>query len=303
MKITYLPHVNIDKQKWDRCIEMADNGLVYAWSFYLDAMCKKWDALIMNDYEAVMPLTWNKKYGIYYLYQPFYTAQLGVFGNKLSSSIVQAFLENVPVKFKYWDFYMNEKNLFDLPGFQTYERSNYLLPLEESYSNLSAQYSKSHTRNIRRATQAGHFVKKNIPVEDIISLAKEQARNFSPIKERDYSNFSKLYSYLQKKGMAINYGVYSPQHQLVASSGWFFSHGRAYYILVGNHPEGRISGASHLMIDSFIKEHAGQKLLLDFEGSDIKGIAWFYKGFGAAKESYPGIKFNKLPRIVKLFKK
>ena len=89
----------------------------------------------------------------------------------------------------------------------------------------------------------------------------------------------------------------------MSSCGWFFSHGRAYYILVGNHPDGRTSGASHLMIDHFIKEHAGKQLLLDFEGSSIKSLAWFYRSFGASEEKYPGIKLNKLPSIVKLFKK
>ncbi|HSQ44739.1 MAG TPA: hypothetical protein VLM16_07060, partial [Ginsengibacter sp.] len=81
MKISYLPQANIDKQKWDRCIDAAPNGLIYAYSFYLDAMSKNWDALILNDYEIVMPLTWNKKYGVYYLYQPFFTKALGIFGN------------------------------------------------------------------------------------------------------------------------------------------------------------------------------------------------------------------------------
>ena len=57
MNIAYLSNKNIDKQKWDRCIDMASNGLIYAYSFYLDAMSKHWDALILNDYEIVMPLT------------------------------------------------------------------------------------------------------------------------------------------------------------------------------------------------------------------------------------------------------
>jgi len=303
LKITYLQQVNIDKQKWDRCIETAGNGLIYAWSFYLDAMSKNWDALIMNDYEVVMPLTWNKKYGIYYLYQPFYTAQLGIFGNDLSSEIVQSFLESIPAKFKYWDFNLNEKNLFATRGFKMYERSNYILPLEKSYTKLSAQYSNSHQRNIRKAKDAGNVLKKNIPVADIIFLAKEQAKNFSPIKNQDYANLAKLYEILLGKNMAISYGIYSPQQELLSSSGWFFSHGRAYYILVGNNPKGRNSGASHLMIDLFIQDYAERKLLVDFEGSDLKGIATFYRGFGATEKKYPGIKLNNLSPIAKLFKK
>ena len=302
MKISYLPQANIDKQKWDQCIDTAANGLIYAYSFYLDAMSKNWDALILDDYRMVMPLTWNKRYTIYYLYQPFFCAQLGIFGNDISSEIVKSFLENIPSKFRYWDFYLNEDNLFPLRSFPMYERSNYILSLHDSYENLSARYAQSHVRNIKRALKQGNTVQKNIPVADVISLAKEQTKNFSPITEKDYTNFSKLYETLKRKKMAVTYGVYSRNGQLTASCAYVVSHKRAFYILVGNHPDGRTSGASHLMIDQFIKEHAGENLVLDFEGSNISSLAFFYKSFGSVLEKYPGIKMNKLPAIAKLFR-
>ncbi len=74
VEIKYLTYQQINKIKWDACIDKAGNGLVYGYSFYLDAMAKNWDALVLsagpggNDYKAVMPLTWNKKYSILYLY-------------------------------------------------------------------------------------------------------------------------------------------------------------------------------------------------------------------------------------------
>ncbi len=88
INIQYLTNKQIDKQKWNTCIDNADNGLVYVYSFYLDHMAKYWDALVLNDYEAVMPLTWNKKYAVHYLFQPFLTAQLGLFGKNINASIL-----------------------------------------------------------------------------------------------------------------------------------------------------------------------------------------------------------------------
>nr|MBU9937149.1 hypothetical protein [Ferruginibacter sp.] len=101
MAIRYLTYRQIDKPKWDACIDGAYNGLIYAYSFYLDSMAKHWDALVLNDYEAVMPLTWNKKYGIHYLYQPPFTACLGVFGKQLNAATVSDFLKSIPPKFRY----------------------------------------------------------------------------------------------------------------------------------------------------------------------------------------------------------
>src|SRR6478609_8282347 len=94
--IRYLLHHEIDKPKWDRCVKEADNGLIYGYSFYLDHMAYQWDGLVLNDYEAIMPLTWNKKYGICYLYQPFFTASLGVFGSGLNVALVNDFLDAIP---------------------------------------------------------------------------------------------------------------------------------------------------------------------------------------------------------------
>jgi hypothetical protein len=183
-----------------------------------------------------------------------------------------------------------------------YERSNYILPLSENYDTLKSKYASSHVRNIKRSIHLGNIVKKNIPIEDVIHLAKEQARDFSTIEEKNFSHFTHLFEFLKEKKQATTYGVYSPQNKLVASCGYFFSHNRAYYILVGNHPDGKTSGASHLMIDAFIKEHAGENMILDFEGSNIPSLAFFYKSFGSVLEKYPGIRMNKLSAIAKLFK-
>ncbi len=169
--------------------------------------------------------------------------------------------------------------------------------------SLRDHYAKSHLRNIRRSADAGNFLKKNIPVADVISLAKEQSKKFSPITNKDYENFANLFIVLSQKNMAATYGIFSNQRKLISSCAWFFSHNRAYYILVGNHPDGRTSGASHLLIDCFIQEYAEKQIVLDFEGSDIKNLAWFYRGFGASLEKYPGIRLNQLPPLVKLFKK
>jgi hypothetical protein len=54
-----------------------------------------------------------------------------------------------------------------------------------------------------------------------------------------------------------------------------------------------------LLIDSFIREHAGQALTLDFEGSNDPNVARFYKSFGAAECNYYKITINRLPWIAK----
>ncbi len=303
VEISYLTYQQIDKEKWDACIDKADSGLIYAYSFYLDAMAKNWDALVLDNYEAVMPLTWNKKYSIHYLYQPAFTACLGIFGKSLAAEMTNKFLKAIPSKFKYWDIYFNPGNLFKLKDFDLYQRMNYVLSLNNSYENLHSAFRENIQRNIKKSEQFQLSINKNIAIAEVFALAKEQANSFSALTETDYGNFKNLYLLLNKKNKATTYGVYTKGKQLIASAVFFFSHNRAYYIMVGNHPNGKTLGASHALINAFIKDHAGEDMLLDFEGSDISSLAFFYSSFGAKEEKYAAIRLNKLPAALKWLKK
>ena len=269
-------------------------------------MAANWDALVINsgnEYEMVMPLTWNKKYGIYYLYQPSFTACLGAFGKQVTALQLQHFLNAIPKKFRYWDIYLNHGNLFKIPGFELYQRMNFVLPLNKPYAEIFNVYRGNIQRNIKKSSQLQIVIKQNIDAGDVITLANEQLQRISKISAATMKDFEILSKSLVKLGKAITYGAYNTAGQLIASAVFFFSHKRAYYILPGNHPDGKTLGASHALIDAFIKDHAQQDLLLDFEGSDISSLAFFYSSFGAIEEKYPGLRVNRLPPLLKWLKK
>jgi hypothetical protein len=302
-QIQYLAHKEIDKAKWDACISNAPNGLIYAYSFYLDCMSKHWDALVLNDYETVMPLTWNWKYGFYYLYQPAFAASLGIFGSQVNESLVRIFLDAIPLKFRLIEVSLNHQNNFPSVINGYYARRNYILDLNKPYEEIVKTYRENHKRNITKAIQLGGKLIREINVDEIIKLNEEQLKHTGGTKTQDYNNFKNLYIFLKSKDSAKTYAIMGSANNILASAVFFFSHRRAYYIMVGNHPDGKTIGASHALIDAFIKDHAGQNLLLDFEGSDIRNLAFFYSGFGAKEEVYPAIKINRLPWYIRALKK
>jgi hypothetical protein len=137
-EIKYISYASINKEKWNECIDQSANGLIYCYSWYLDAMAQQWDALVLNDYEAVMPLTWNKKYGISYLYQPYFCASLGIFSvQPLTAVLTEQFLKAIPARFRYIDIYLNKGNLFSVTGFPLTEPIKYVLTLNKSYNAIS----------------------------------------------------------------------------------------------------------------------------------------------------------------------
>lgn len=300
--IRYLQHDDIDPAKWDACVHNARNGLIYGYSWYLDHFAKDWDGLVLGDYEAVMALPWNKKYGIRYLYQPPFTVCSGIYGNDLSEKSVTDFIQAIPAKFRLIEINLNAGNIFGTPHSSLQAQKNYILSLQPPYETLYNNYRDHVKRNIRRCVAAGCSVRRNIPVSAVAALAKDQLQSVVKIKDDDLKQFEKLYELLSGQGKAVTYGVYSDRDELLASSVFFFSHNRAYYILVGNHPNGKTLGASHYLIDRFIADHAERDLILDFEGSDIPSLAFYYSSFGAEMELYPVVRIDKLPWYVRMLR-
>ena len=302
-QIYYIQQTGIDKAKWDDCIDQSVNGLIYAYSWYLNAMADQWDALVLNDYEAVMPLTWNKKYGIHYLFQPFFCASLGVFSKKkIDKELVESFLKAIPAKFKYIDICLNQQNLFNVTDYPLTERVNYILSLAKDYETISAAYRSNLKRNIKKAETGGLIIKEGIDLNEIISLAKETMQRISSITDEQISRFQKVVEKAEQKQKVETIGIYSKADELLASAVFLYSHHRWYYILVGNHPNGKTLGASHYLLDCFIKKHAATPALLDFEGSDIRNLAFFYSSYGATEERYPALRMNRLPKLLRWMK-
>ena len=291
--IQYVAHKDIDRRKWDQCIDRSSNSLIYACSFYLDQMSKQWDALIMNDYEAVMPLPYKRKMGFYYIFQPFLTPVLGVFGENVSDTRVSRFLKAIPAKFKVRDISLNHLNSVDPQFSEQYARGNYVLSLQPSYESIRSHYSENIIRNISKAEKSGCLLKKNIPEKEIIELCKKEWPKFTRIQNGTFEDLAASYSAFHP--YASSYGVYHPDGRLLASCVFLYHSCRHYYWLVGNDPQAKNFGASPMLIDGFIRDHAGSNSLLDFEGSDKSSIADFYQRFGARPEPYTTLYQNFLP--------
>lgn len=301
--INYITQASIDKQKWNECITEAVNGLVYGYSWYLDAMAPHWDALVLNDYEAVMPLPWNTKYGISYLYQPYFCASLGIFSKQpVTADLTELFLKSIPARFRYIDIYLNKNNLFAVESFPLTERMNFVLQLNKPYTSIAEVYRSNLKRNIKKAEQSKLVVKQEINLDEIIALAKETMQRVSAITDEQLNRFKMVVTAAKQFQKAETLGIYSADKKLLASAVFLFSHKRWYYILVGNHPNGKTLGASHYLIDRFIALHANTDTLLDFEGSDIRNLAFFYSSYGAVEERFAALRMNRLPKLLRWLK-
>jgi hypothetical protein len=301
--VRYLSHAEIDQAKWDLCIEQAPNGLVYAYSWYLNIASPNWEALILDDYLAVMPLTAHRKYFIHYLSQPYFTQQLGVFAKHgLSQDLLQNFLLAIPKKFKFIDIQLNEQNQVLHPKLKLRKRRNYVLDLAKSYEKIAKEYSTQNKRNLKKAKKFELQIQSIGISETILFYKLHKAVSTKGVKESDYERLQQLMDKATEQQKILCKGVFDKSGELLAA-GAFLAHKNRIIFLLGNGSElGREKGAMTYLMDNIIFLFAEHRMVLDFEGSEIEGIARFFKSFGAEKRNYYRFKRNRLPWLMRLFK-
>lgn len=301
--ISYLRHTEIDKNKWDLCLEQSTNSFVYGFSWYLDSVSPNWEALVLDDYLAVMPLTGHRKYFIYYLSQPFFTQQLGVFGKlNLSQELLMEFLSSIPKKYKFIDIQLNEQNQVLDELYKVKKRKNYVLELNRPYDKIHKDYNTQAKRNLKQAKKNSLELKTISAKEVVVFYKLHKAISTKGVTNHDYEKLLSLMNSALEKRKLLCKGVYSKSGELLAA-GAFLAHKNRIIFLLGNGSElGKETGAMTYLMDCLIFQFANHQMLFDFEGSEIEGIARFFKSFGSEKRNYYRFKQNKLPWIIRFLK-
>ena len=298
MHISYLKHADIDKGKWDKCIADSANGLIYAYSYYLDIMSKNWDAVILNDYQAVMPLTWNKKFGISYLRQPAFTQQLGIFGNIVfDEEITDLFISKALQIFPFAEINLNYANEYKNNATKKW---NLILPLKRSFDEIEKDFRKDFVKKIKKNNLN---YESSGEIEKVIQLFKENYGYRLRIPQNAYQQWFSLCKHLHSRGEILVRKVSSAKGELISMALLLKDERRIYYVMSATLPAGRKQQANYFLLYQVIKEFAEQDLIFDFEGSEISSIKSFFLKFGPVEQPYPFVKINNLSFAKKWIKK
>lgn len=304
--VKYLKNSEINRERWDECVFRAYNTHSYAFSWYLDAVCESWDALIIDDYQAVFPIPFKKRYGLYIIYQPFLIQQLGIFSlHPLSSENQTRILQSIPKKFKIGRLQLNSFNNVDKQLFKTIENVNYELKLDFDYQHLFANYSENAKRNLKKAHKANVQIREGeslIPTVEMFRMHKMPTLKNVP--EALFNVLAELFGVLKEKNCVSVYEAFTDKNELCASVILMETTQRLVYLFSGCTPLAYQNGAQFFLVDFIINKFSKTFLLLDFEGSNDPNLARFYKGFGSERKTYPVIFFENFPKpVVKILQK
>lgn len=287
--IKYIKRKNLDTKKYDDCIENALNSRVYAFSWYLDIVADNWDVLVLNDYEAVMPLPWRRKYLIKYVYPPCWTQQLGVFSSvKIDTELIKLFLNSIPKKFLKVTVQLNSGNAL-LSSSEV--RFNYILPLSHSYRETVRGFNKNRKRELKKSEKHEDiFLDRKLSSSQFLSFLQNQKLPFDLSKD-GREKLERLLDVRRKDILifgALKEGVLLSAILLLKDKK------RITYLLPVSSIEAKKEAIHTFLVAELIKEFSDSGYVLDFEGSMIPGVAKFYKSFGAKQELYYNLTFSRM---------
>ncbi len=294
--IRRLKYHEIDFEKYSQCLESSAQRKYSATKEFLDITSDKhWEILVLNDYEAVMPVPYIKKMGFRIAINPKLCQQLGIFSKQDSVEINNLFLKFFEKKYNIWYYAFNDVNQFSK---SLKKRQNFLI-FPDSYETVRQRYSPKRKRKLRLEEEVLQQSEiREVKIKDVYEFISENT--IGAKDEHDKRQFLQTFSDFEKaehlkiiaffyKNIPINAIAVYFDHKTLALLGTF--NDRNFV---------KLSGSS-VIIDYLIARNIGDKIF-DFEGSEVPAIEEFFRGFRPELRMYPVISNTKKEMIRKAMK-
>ena len=322
MNIKILSFKEIDFKKWDQCIDQSLNGTIFGHSWYLNLVCENWEAMVLGDYEAVMPLPMGKIMKYPAVISPCLAPQLGVFSPRLPApEIIDAFLSLLRSRFKFIKTGLNKYNLIGDKEFKIKSARSFNLDLIHSHSKLCQAYSRETKQTIEIGISNKISVSKGVPFQEFIQFYQNLCGSSSKTDdELFYNKIRRLISFSILHRFGELFGAYSAENNLTAVAFVMKTTQRVTLLISAMLDNQAGISAFSLLLDDLLKQYAEKNLTLDFEilpcpdryqpgGKSFSNISdlmqilsEIYIGLGAKMFNYPIILFNNLPWHTRSFK-
>ncbi|MEY2962757.1 MAG: hypothetical protein RL754_18 [Bacteroidota bacterium] len=295
LKLKRVAHKDIDFEKWDRCISAYSHPQPYGFSWYLNWVAPKWDALVHGDYEVIMPIFPRVKNRVEFTTRPYGTQQLGPYSMvPLEATMVEQLVQEAMSHFRYGEFFLGHG--VPLPTSWTSQSLvNLELVTNSPYATLQKAYSKQCRRNLKAAANAAFEAVEWVEVGDVLQLWKDNIMDKTQITEEQLVGFKKVLEFCHYQKRAQIIAVRDEYNQVVAAQIWVVFQGRSTLLVNAATTWAKENGLPTYLIDQHIQSKAGQDHIIDFEGSNIEGLNRFYSGFGAVETIYRLHIENRLP--------
>lgn len=260
----------------------------------------------------------TKKYGFKFVKLPPYTPHCGLFFNSDSKSVASINNFSKEIMSDICTYFSQQNSALTVLAFphsiidfqpfiwdkyKVIPNYTYQINLKKSFDDIKSNFDSKNRNAINKAIKEGVFVKEN-------SLSKVELYNFfktslHSAKANVYENELKnIFLNFSDQSNSFSFSAYYI-NELVGNVFCVFDQNTCYYLLGGVNKKSGIQGVNNLLVQHCIEK--AQQLgcnTFDFEGSMLKGVEKFFRGFGPNLIPYFTVNKAVLPlEIILKFKK
>jgi hypothetical protein len=295
-KIRYICNRDINRVKWDYCIEHSINTRIYAMTWYLDIVSEQWDCIVYGDYKLVFPVVFKSRYFFKKSYSPLFCQQLGFFTDDIDlindHVLISDMVNCLKRRFKYSvQFSVTSEissNIFNALkwGSSLEKRINIELSLNKDYLALYNSYSLNIKRKLKKNSIQMLSLKEASDVDFFINRFKKHVGLKVKLNQLNYKIISQIMNISIERGIGKLFIVLNKDSTIIASA--FIISFQTRDILLFNYsdPQFKRLDAMTFLLDRYINKNASLNKILDFEGSNLEGVKRFYMSFGGLQTLY-----------------
>lgn len=288
-------------EKWNEFVDTSLQGSIFSKSWYLEA--------VQTSFEIYACIDKNKEFlgGMIipelkegYITMPILTQTLGIllknfnnikYANRISKEkdIIESLVNAIP-NFKNYSINFNYNFTNWLPfmwrGYSQYCKYTYVI---ENLSNLD--YIKSGLRNnikydINKAIKNDIKIYEDLPIEALYKISEKTFNRQGLAIPYSLELLQCLDKILKEKEARKSFFAVDKHNNIHAANYIIYDKNSAYYLIGGGDAELRTSGATSLALWEAIKFSSKVSKKFDFEGSCIRSIEEFFRGFGGTQKMY-----------------
>lgn len=295
--IRKVKYQDIDFEKYIKCLDTSVQRKSYAYPHFLKTVCgEKWDLLIYNDYEAVMPVPYVRKFGFKFVIWPRLCQQLGVFSHQDEASINDQFLNFLKEKYAIWYYAFNDVNRFSN---SLKSRKNFLIN-QGDYDLIRQNYSPKRKRKLRLDPEVLQVSEKRL-LDNFEEIEVFMRANYAGVDGENLDGFVKIFKTFFNDGFLKVYG-FKYNNQWINMIALYEDSLNSILLGTFNDKEFvKLSGAC-VLIDDAIKQSVSSKIF-DFEGSELPNVEEFFRGFRPLLKPYLCIDNTRKQAVFQAFRK
>jgi hypothetical protein len=309
-----------DHENWNQFVDTSLQGSLFAKSYYLDAIGLPYKIGVLKKNETIKGGIVLSKNEMRLFANPLFAKYLGILLCPIESKYVnriteeKKIIENIVANLNHrsfdYTFHPEFQNWlpFYWKGYRQTTRYTYRIASLKSVDQIIKNVESRVRKNIRKAEKHNIYIENKISLADFYRINELSfIRQGGPIPF-SFSFFTEFYNTLKKHNAIELLAAKDTKNQIHAVCGIVYDNKCGYLLFNGSNPDVANVEANTLLVMKTIEHAAKVTQAFDFEGSMLKPIERFYRGFGGEMTAYMNIwKHNSLNTFkrfsIKLYKK